>query len=56
MLNQTVIEELKLRNNIEDVISSYVQLSRAGRNMKGLCPFHSEKTPSFTVNPGEGFF
>lgn len=56
MLNQTVIEELKLRNNIEDVISSYVQLSRAGRNMKGLCPFHSEKTPSFTVHPGEGFF
>lgn len=56
MLNQTVIEEIKTRNNIEDVISSYVRLSRAGQNMKGLCPFHSEKTPSFTVHPGDGFF
>ena len=56
MLDQTVIEELKIRNNIEDVISSYVRLTRAGKDLKGLCPFHSEKTPSFHVHPAEGYF
>lgn len=56
MLDQTVIEELKIRNNIEDVISSYVRLARAGKDLKGLCPFHSEKTPSFHVHPSEGYF
>ncbi len=43
------IEELKYRNDIADVISSYVSLKRAGANMTGLCPFHNEKSPSFTV-------
>ena len=52
MIPHSVIEDLKSRLNIEDVISSYVVLKRAGSNMKGLCPFHSEKTPSFTVFPG----
>lgn len=41
--------EIKYKNPIEDVISSYVNLKRAGRNLNGLCPFHNEKTPSFTV-------
>ena len=50
------IEEIKYRNNIEDVISSYVTLKRAGSNYSGLCPFHSEKTPSFTVFPGSRSF
>ena len=54
MISQSVIEELKLRNNIEDVVSSYVRLERSGQNLKGLCPFHSEKTPSFMVRPTEG--
>lgn len=45
------IEEVKARLNIEDVISEYVQLKRAGRNFKGLSPFTSEKTPSFVVSP-----
>jgi len=46
---QEFIHELKARCNIEDVISQYVQLKRAGSNLTGCCPFHSEKTPSFTV-------
>lgn len=41
--------EIKYKNPIDDVISSYVNLKRAGRNLNGLCPFHNEKTPSFTV-------
>lgn len=53
---QSIIEEIKYRNPIEDVISSYVTLSRTGVNMKGLCPFHSEKTPSFTVFTGSSSF
>ncbi len=45
------IMELKMKCNIEDIISSYVQLSRKGKYLVGLCPFHSEKTGSFTVFP-----
>ena len=45
------IEEVKSRLDIEDVISEYVQLKRAGRNWKGLSPFGNEKTPSFVVSP-----
>ena len=45
------LEELKLRNNIEEVIGRIVNLKRAGSNLVGNCPFHSERTPSFTVFP-----
>ena len=55
--SQNFIEEIKYRNKIEDVISSYVNLKRAGSNYQGVCPFHSEKTPSFTVFPdNQSFF
>lgn len=46
---ETLIEDIKAKNDIADVISSYVTLKRAGSNMSGLCPFHSEKTASFIV-------
>ncbi len=50
------IEEVKDRINIEEVVSSYLTLKRAGANLKGLCPFHNEKTPSFMVNPERQIF
>lgn len=48
---QEAKEEVRARLNIEDVVSEYVQLKRAGRNFKGLSPFTSERTPSFVVSP-----
>lgn len=51
-----IIEEIKYRNDIETVIGSYVNLKRSGANAKGLCPFHSEKTPSFHVYIGNQTF
>lgn len=50
------MEEIKSRLGIEDVISEYVQLKRAGRNYKGLSPFSAEKTPSFMVSPEKGIW
>jgi DNA primase len=44
------VEEIKSRNNIADIVGQYVALKKMGRHQKGLCPFHSEKTPSFLVN------
>lgn len=51
MIPHEYIEELIQRNDISDVVGSYVQLKRKGRLYGGLCPFHSEKTPSFYVYP-----
>ncbi len=45
------IDEVKAKVSIVELVSEYVKLTKAGRNFKGLCPFHSEKTPSFVVNP-----
>ena len=49
--NDAFLEELRSKNEISEVIGAYVNLKRAGRLYKGLCPFHGEKTPSFTVYP-----
>ena len=51
-----ITEEIRQRVSLLDVVSAHVTLRRTGRNYKGLCPFHSEKTPSFTVDPERGFF
>ena len=56
MIDSAIIDEIKYRNDLVDVISSYVSLKRAGSGYTGLCPFHSEKTPSFHVAPEKGFF
>ena len=53
---QQFIEDLRLQANIVQVVQEYVPLKKAGRTYKGLCPFHGEKTPSFTVDPDKGFF
>ncbi len=53
---QTFIDDLRMQADILRVVQDYVPLRKAGVNWKGLCPFHSEKTPSFQVNPDKGFF
>jgi DNA primase len=53
---QSFIDDVRLQASIVQVIQEYVPLRRAGNLYKGLCPFHSEKTPSFTVYPEKGFF
>ncbi|MBR3681165.1 MAG: DNA primase [Clostridia bacterium] len=56
MISRETIEEVLLRTDIQTLIGGYVALKRAGSNVKGLCPFHSEKTPSFTVYPADNSF
>src|SRR6187200_2523741 len=53
---QTFIDDLRLQANILQVVQEYVPLRKVGRTYKGLCPFHSEKSPSFNVDPEKGFF
>lgn len=50
------LDELTARNPIEDVVGEYVRLKRSGSNLFGLCPFHGEKTPSFSVSPDKGIY
>lgn len=56
LISKDVIEEIRSRNDIVDLIGSYVNLKRAGSNFNGLCPYHGEKTPSFTVFPATQSF
>lgn len=55
-LSDSFLEQLRMNTDIESVISPYVNLRRRGKNLVGLCPFHNEKTPSFTVYPENGSF
>jgi len=53
---EEIIEDIKARANIVEIVSEYVSLKKTGRNFVGLCPFHKEKSPSFTVNPEKQIF
>ncbi|CAN5708276.1 DNA primase [soil metagenome] len=56
MIPQTFIQDLLARVDIVDVVGKYVQLKKGGANYMGLCPFHNEKSPSFTVSPTKQFY
>lgn len=51
-----LLDEIRMRNDIVDVVSQYVTLKRKGRNYFGICPFHNEKSPSFSVSPDKQIF
>ena len=51
-----IIDEVRFTTDVVDLISEYVTLKKSGNNFFGLCPFHPEKTPSFSVNPGKQIF
>ena len=51
-----IIEEVRMRNDIVDIVSQYVKLTRRGSTYFGLCPFHNEKTPSFSVTPSKQMY
>ena len=56
MIPESFKQDLLNRVDIVDVVSRYVQLKKGGANYLGLCPFHGEKTPSFTVSPAKQFY
>ncbi|MDR2431143.1 MAG: DNA primase [Candidatus Margulisbacteria bacterium] len=56
MIDPKTIEEIKLKSDLVGIIGRYVPLKKRGRNYLGLCPFHKEKTPSFTVSPEKGIY
>ena len=56
MADRSDIDEVRTRTDLVSVVERYVTLKRAGRQLKGLCPFHQEKTPSFVVSPEIGYW
>ena len=56
LISEEVINQIRDRIDIVDIVGQHVSLTRAGQNLKGLCPFHQEKTPSFTVSPSRQIF
>ncbi|MGO1579899.1 MAG: DNA primase, partial [Peptoniphilaceae bacterium] len=56
IINDNLLDDIRERADIVDVISEYISLKKSGSNYIGLCPFHNEKTPSFTVSPSKGIF
>lgn len=56
MIPRETIDRIYEAAKIEDIVSDYVKLSRRGANLIGLCPFHNEKTGSFTVSPSKGIY
>ncbi|MBW2507728.1 MAG: DNA primase, partial [Deltaproteobacteria bacterium] len=56
MISEDTIAEIRARAPIAEVIGNYVALKKSGNSLKGLCPFHNEKTPSFYVHPNRGFY
>jgi DNA primase len=53
---EEIVDEIRQRTDLVGLIGEYLKLERRGKNMVGLCPFHSEKTPSFTVSPEKQLF
>ena len=56
LIPEEIINQIRERVDLADVVANYVALSRTGQNLKGLCPFHAEKSPSFTVSPSRQIF
>ena len=56
LINDDVIDRVKESSDIVQIVSDYVRLKKTGSNFVGLCPFHSEKTPSFTVSESKQYF
>ncbi|NCW82130.1 MAG: hypothetical protein EBV68_09700 [Betaproteobacteria bacterium] len=56
MIPQSFIQELLDRTDVVEVVGAHVRLKKTGANFSGLCPFHGEKTPSFTVSPTKQFY
>lgn len=56
MIAQHVVEDVRSRADIVEIVGEHVQLKRAGKEYKARCPFHNEKTPSFYVVPAKGFY
>ena len=56
LIPQNFIDDLVQRIDVVEVIGSRIEIKKAGKEYKGLCPFHTEKTPSFTVSQDKGFY